>query len=140
MPGKHETIIRHYYNDVFCAVKINIAATDPYLGDAFIAHHLPLARQGHDEYKKFISMLASSFSEMNRIHIHDLFSCDDRVVARWSWSGKHTAEFMGIPATSCKITMKGIDIFRLSDGKITNLWQEIDMMGILQQISAPPAQ
>jgi hypothetical protein len=33
--------------------------------------------------------------------------------------------------------MKGIDIFRLAGGKIADLWQEIDVMGLLQQISAP---
>jgi predicted ester cyclase len=44
---------------------------------------------------------------------------------------------MGIPATGQRITVKGIDIFRLAEGKIADLWQEMDLLGILQQISVP---
>jgi predicted ester cyclase len=81
--------------------------------------------------------LAANFSGVDHIEIHDLFSCGDKVAARWSWSGRHTTEFMGIPATNRLVTMKGIAIFRLAEGKIVELWQEMDIMGILQQVSAP---
>jgi predicted ester cyclase len=43
---------------------------------------------------------------------------------------------MGIPATGRRIRVKGIDIFRLAEGKIVDLWQEIDLLGIVRQISA----
>jgi predicted ester cyclase len=82
-------------------------------------------------------MLATSFRELAPIAACDLFSYDDKVVARWSSSGVHNAEFMGIPATGRRVMLKGIDLFHLREGKIIDLWQEIDIMGILQQISAP---
>ena len=46
---------------------------------------------------------------------------------------------MGIPATGRRVTVKGIAIFRLADGKIADLWQEMDIIGLLQQICAPTA-
>jgi predicted ester cyclase len=82
-------------------------------------------------------MLALSFGELTPIAACELFSCGNKVVARWSSSGLHRGEFMGIPATGRRVTLKGIDLFRLVDGRIADLWQEIDLMGILQQISAP---
>src|SRR5690606_35897276 len=92
-----------------------------------------------EAYKQFISMLAMSFGEIDHLVVCDIFSRDDKVVARWSWRGKHTAEFMGVPATHRQITIRGIDIFRLTGGVIVDLWQEIDMMRILQQIMALPS-
>jgi steroid delta-isomerase-like uncharacterized protein len=137
MSDKHEAIIRRYYHDLFGMGRREMKAIDHYMAADFVAHDLPLAQKSCEDYMRFISMFEASFSDMNHI-IRDIFSCDDKVVARWSWTAKHTAEFMGIPATNRQITIKGIDIYRLTDGKIANLWQEIDIMGILQQISAPP--
>src|SRR5687768_5844613 len=119
MSEKPEAIIQRFYDEIFSVFsdgKMNIAAIDRHLADDFIAHDLPLALEGREDYKKFISMIAASFSDMNHINARDIFSCGDKVVARWSWSGKHTAEFMGIPATHRQITLKGIDIFCLADG------------------------
>ena len=138
MSDMHEATIRGYYNDVFNSGKMDVTAIDQYVGADFAAHGLPLAQGDREGYKRFVSMFTASFREMNHIKVCDIFSCGDKVVARWSWTGKHAAEFMGIPATNRQITMKGIDIFRLADRKIVDLWQEIDFMGILQQVSAPP--
>ena len=82
-------------------------------------------------------MFAASFGDTKRIESHDVISNGNRVVVRWSRACRHTGEFMGIPATGQQVMVKGIDIFRLSGGKIADLWQEIDIMGILQQLSAP---
>jgi steroid delta-isomerase-like uncharacterized protein len=138
MSETDEAIIRCYYSDMFSMRKMDIAATDQYMVDDFVAHDLPLALEGREDYNKFVSMFATSFSELNHIDVRDIFSSDDKVVTRWSCTGKHTAEFMGIPASNRLITLKVIDIFRLAEGKIADLWQEIDIMGILEQISTPP--
>ena len=138
MSEKHEAIIRCFYrHDVFSIGIMDRATIERYLADDFVGHDLPFGLKGRDGYTTYMSLLAVSFSERNHIDVRDIFSTGDKVVARWSWRAKHTAEFMGIPATNRQITMKGIDIFRLAEGKIVDLWQEVDIMGILQQLSAP---
>lgn len=132
-----EVVVRRYYAEIFVAGTMNRAAIERYFAADFVAHDLPLGLHGREGYIKFVGMVATSFRELTPITAGDLFSCDDKVVARWSSSGIHSAEFMGIPATGRRVTLKGIDLFRLREGKIADLWQEIDMMGILQQISAP---
>ena len=133
-----EAIVRCYYDEIFRAGTLNRAAIERYFAADFVAHDLPLGLCGRAGYTQFVSMLATSFRELTPIAACDLFSCGDKVVARWSSSGMHSAEFMGIPASGRRVTLKGIDLFRLVEGKIADLWQEIDIMGILQQISAPP--
>ena len=137
MSEKNKAVIRHFYADVFAVGTMNIAVIDHYLTDDFTGHDLPSGLNGRDGYKKFVGMFSASFGETTPIEAHQIISCGDKVVARWSGSGMHTGEFMGIPATGRWITLKGIDIFGLAEEKIVDLWQEMDLMGILQQISLP---
>jgi predicted ester cyclase len=52
--------------------------------------------------------------------------------------GTHQGTFMGIPPTGKRVKVSGIDIFRLTGGKIVERWAEIDTPGMLQQIGAIP--
>jgi predicted ester cyclase len=45
---------------------------------------------------------------------------------------------MGIPATGKQITIKGIEVFRIADGKIVEVWASMDNLGMLQQLGAIP--
>ena len=63
----------------------------------------------------------------------------DKVVMRWTATGTHTGELMGIPATGKRIKMTGIGIVRVAAGKITELWIESDQMGLMQQLGVVPA-
>jgi steroid delta-isomerase-like uncharacterized protein len=137
MPEKNKSVVQHFYNDVFSAGRINLAAIDQYFADNFVGHDLPPGLNGREGYRKFVGMFAASFSDLAQIEALDVINNRDKIVVRWSSVGRHTAEFMGIAASGQRVTVKGIDIFRLADGKITDLWQEIDLLGILQQISVP---
>jgi len=41
---------------------------------------------------------------------------------------------MGVPPTGKAITMTGIEIFRIENGKIAELWGEANLMGLAQQL------
>lgn len=132
-------IVRTFYADLVQGGSLNHAALDAHVAAAFRGHHLPPGCAGREGYKKFLQLWGCSFSEVTPIEVCDLFSAGDKVVVRWSCTSWHSGEFMGFAATRRRITTKGIDIFRARDGKIVELWQELDLLGILQQISAPPA-
>lgn len=135
MSEKNKEVIRRFYDDVFTVGKMNITAMEQHLAADFVGHDLPPDLNGREGFKKFVGMLAASFSDTTQIEAHEVIGNNDKIVVRWSSTGRHTGEFMGIPATGQRITLKGIDIFRLAEGKIADLWQEMDMLGILQQIS-----
>jgi len=48
--------------------------------------------------------------------------------------GTHEGEFMGIPATGKKIEVSGIIISRIENGKFVEEWEEMDMLGLMQQL------
>ncbi len=62
----------------------------------------------------------------------------DRVVARWTGTGTHTAEFNGIPPTGKAISVAAVHLFRLEGGKIAEQWCVWDTLGLLQQLGVVP--
>ena len=62
----------------------------------------------------------------------------DKVVNRWSVSGTHKGEFMGVAPTGKRVTITGIQICRIVDSKVVEDWTEADFMGLMQQLSAVP--
>jgi predicted ester cyclase len=45
---------------------------------------------------------------------------------------------MGLPPTGKAITMTGIEIFRIREGTIAELWGEANLMGLMQQLGILP--
>ena len=59
---------------------------------------------------------------------------DDLVTAYVTYNATHQAEFLGVPATGKAVTWSIIDIFRVKDGKVVELWHNIPTEDILEQI------
>jgi predicted ester cyclase len=60
------------------------------------------------------------------------------VVARFTESGTHQGEFMGIAPTGRRMSVTEIGILRLVDGKVVESWYEVDMLGLMQQLGVFP--
>ncbi len=52
-----------------------------------------------------------------------------------SAKGYPTREVNGHSPTGKSVTVTGFDLFRIEGGKITEMWQEADELGMLQQLS-----
>lgn len=60
------------------------------------------------------------------------------MVARLTQSGTHLGIFLGIPPTGKRVTVTGIEIFRLAGGKIVEHWNNYDDLGLFQQLGVLP--
>jgi len=77
----------------------------------------------------------------SRVTIDDMVAEGDQVVTKKTFTGTHTGEFAGIPATGKPVTLQFVDIMRLRDGKIVEHWNCIDQLSFMQQLGAiPPMQ
>lgn len=64
-----------------------------------------------------------------------LFGEDDKVVQRWTTVGTHTgSDLFGVRATSRRLTITGINEFRIDGGRIVERWGTIDALGVLLQL------
>jgi steroid delta-isomerase-like uncharacterized protein len=66
--------------------------------------------------------------------ITHLFADGNQVAIRYEVTATHHAEMFGIPATGKQFTSTGIVIYEMKDGKILTSWQELDLMGIMNQL------
>jgi predicted ester cyclase len=60
------------------------------------------------------------------------------VVERFTASGTHQGDLMGVPGTGATIALRGMNIFRISDGKIVERWGQLDQLGVLHQLGLTP--
>ncbi len=72
-------------------------------------------------------------------NVHEVIATGDRAVTRWTGTGVHQADLMGIPATGRAISVEAISVMRIEDGRIAEHWCTWDTLGLLQQIGAVPA-
>lgn len=88
-------------------------------------------------FNAYVSMIRAAFPDI-RFTIEDILAVDDTVVARWSARLTHHGEFFGIPPTRKKATLTGIHIYHCRDGRIAEEWQELNALGLMQQLGALP--
>ncbi len=71
--------------------------------------------------------------------VHEVLDAgSDTVVTRWTGSGTHTGELLGIAPTGKSVNVDGIWIHRIADGKIVETWNVWDTLGMLQQLGVAP--
>jgi predicted ester cyclase len=61
------------------------------------------------------------------------------VASRWTARGTHRGELMGIAPTGKQVTVTGINIERIANGKLVEGWSNYDTLGMLQQLGVIPA-
>jgi predicted ester cyclase len=71
--------------------------------------------------------------------IDDIVTEGDLSMIRMTWEATHTGPFGDIPASGKRIKVTSTGIDRVVNGKITEGWGELDMLGMLQQMGAIPA-
>ena len=118
--------------------KGDLAAADALLHPGFSLHTpLPTPGPGIEAMNNVIVTCRAAFHGLN-VTIEDIMADEDKVTARFTARGIHKGEFMGLPPTGKAITMTGIEIFRIKEGKIAELWGEANLMGLLQQLGILP--
>jgi predicted ester cyclase len=61
----------------------------------------------------------------------------DFVAGRWTATGTHIGSWAGVEPTGRSMEFSGINVFRFSNGKVVELWNHRDALGLMQQLGAP---
>lgn len=117
----------------------NPAIIDELMAPDYV-HHDVLSPEafGLDGYKQFAHRYLSAFPDL-QMTIHDEVVAGDRIVTRWTATGTHDGDLPGLPRTGKKISVTGITIARLSNGKFVESWNNWDAFGMLRQLGAIPS-
>ena len=94
---------------------------------------------GPELYKHRVRQMTTGFPDL-RITIEDTIAEKEKLVVSWVISGTHKGEFMEIPATGRKISVEGITIHHIQNGKILDSYARWDVLDLMRQLGAVPTQ
>ncbi len=78
-------------------------------------------------------MLRAAFPDLHYT-VEDQIAEGDKVVTRYMASGTHQSELMRIAPTGNWVEITGISITRIQDGRIEEIWENYDTLGMMQQL------
>jgi len=98
----------------------------------------PEPMRGPAGYLAIIEMMRGGFPDIQWT-LEEMVAEGDKVAARFTMRGTHLGTFFGTPSTGKKIAVQALNIYRLSRGQIIEETGQPDLLGLLQQIGAVPA-
>ena len=132
----NKAIVRRYIEEAWN--KGNVSVIDDLMSEDYARHvsgcPAPLTREGH---KKRILQIHRALPDVT-MTVEDMIAAGDRVVSRVVLRGTQRDTFMGIPATGRQVTITGIDIARVVNGRLVEHWAEMDTLGLIKQLGALP--
>lgn len=82
-------------------------------------------------FKRFFGIVSEAFPDF-KLEIDNLIAKEDKVMVRYTISGTQRGHFLGLAPTNEPMTISGLDVFRLDNGKV------IEHSNAAHQISALP--
>jgi len=131
----NKDILRRYIEEVWN--QKNLDVLDELMSTDVINHSPARYELGLEAHKQVMSTYLTGFPDIHTT-ADDIIAEGDKVVNRWTATGTHQGELMGVPATGKKVAWTGITVVRFADGKIVEMWWAYDVLGILQQIGVIP--
>jgi steroid delta-isomerase-like uncharacterized protein len=129
---------RRFFEEIVNARQLGVA------DEIFAAEHTyhdpasPMIGRGPEGMKQLISMYLAAYPDLHHT-VEDVITEGDKVVTRWTGTGTHQGDLLGIPPTGKPAKVMGIWIHRLAGGKIVESWNVWDTLGMLQQLGVVPA-
>jgi predicted ester cyclase len=125
-PTTYKALVAEFIDALF--TRGELEAVDRYLAPGFV---------NHDPFPGFTAdrQAFPDWHAGQEAHIAE----GDLVAERFTARGTHQGELMGVAPTGREVTLAGINIFRVQDGKIIERWGRTDDLGFLQQLGIVPA-
>jgi steroid delta-isomerase-like uncharacterized protein len=136
-PQENTAIVRRLVEEAQAGGKLYVI--DELISPDFVDHSawpgIPANREG---VRQIFSMFQAALGDL-QVVIHDQIAEADRVATRKTLRGRHQSNLLGVPPSGNVISIEVIDILRVRDGLITDHWNLVDQLGLLQQLGLVPA-
>jgi steroid delta-isomerase-like uncharacterized protein len=120
---KNKLLVREFLGEAWG--KGNMAAVDEFMAADYVEHphpsNLPAGTEG---LKQLIAAYRTAFPDL-KVTLDDIFAEGEMVAFRWSVSGTHLGDWLGIPPTGNHVTATGITLFRIASGNVIESWTSI---------------
>jgi len=89
--------------------------------------------RGPEGYKQFETAFFKGFPDWIET-IEDIIAEEDKVWVRFTGTGTHKGEWRGLAPTGKKVTFRGVQIWRIVDGKVASKDSILDLLDALRQL------
>lgn len=129
---QNKAIVREFIDRLF--TKGDLGAVDDLLAEDFINNDPPFGASADREgMRGAAAMFRAAFPDWHS-DLGLLIGEEDLVVEQFTASGTQRGEIMGVSATGRTVTLPGIQIFRIRNGRIVERWGRLDDLGVLSQL------
>ena len=127
----NQALVQRFYDKVF--TQKNMAALNDLFATDFVPHDLDA-----QELPAGIDGTIAAFPDLKTTVTQWVIE-GDMITAMVTFTGTQTGDFLGVAPTGKSVTFSIIDIWRVQDGKIAELWHDVPNNEILAQIGGPAA-
>jgi steroid delta-isomerase-like uncharacterized protein len=139
MPADNHSIVRQLYEVIWNKRRLEVLSELVSPSHALHGPNFSGSSIGPEAYRRQVALFLAGFPDLHWT-IEDTVTEKEKVVILWNFTGTHKGEFMGVPATNKKVSIEGITIHEIGNGKIMDSYVNWDTWGLMQQIGAVPAQ
>jgi predicted ester cyclase len=136
----NEDAVRRFLGELLSGGDLGVA--DEIMADNVVIHTLdsftPDFGTGPEAMKQIVSWYHGALSNF-RVIPDDLIITEDKVISRFTITGKHTGDLPNLQATGIEISVEGIDIYHIEKGKILEVWHTADIFGMMQTLGVVPS-
>jgi steroid delta-isomerase-like uncharacterized protein len=119
LQAKNKVVARRVFDEIFNQGKFQVA--DEIYAPEFQNHGLH-ASADLKEDQDAVHAEKKAFPDL-RMSVEDMVADGDKVAVLWTFHGTHTgAGYEGLPATGTPVELRGITIWRITDGRIREEW------------------
>ncbi len=83
----------------------------------------------------FVEQYRNALSDI-QFNITHVIADEDYATFRFEATATHKGTLMGIPATGKKVTVSGVVIHKVENGRFAKSWNEVDLLGLKMQLEA----
>lgn len=138
-PEENVRTAHRYFDEVMSQGKLEVIREIMTPDFAFIIPTQPAPIAGFEAFSGFVTYLRNAFPDI-KFTVEREVAADNKVATRWTITGTHRGEFLGMAASGNAIKDYGVDIFTFEGGKIKTVHVNENDWGLFQQLQARPAE
>ncbi len=128
-------MVEKFYEEVWN--KGNLDVADELIASDYVRHDLRPGNPPRPEgMKRIASDLRAAFPDLH-LAVTFMVAENDMIVARWVTTGTHKGSWGAVEPTGKRAEFSGVNIWRFARGKVVELWNYRDDLGLMQQLGVP---
>ena len=137
MSETNKALIRSLFEEA--VNKGNLNVVDENLSTDYVYREPTVGeRRGTANMRELITMYRNAFQDM-KLTIDQQIAEGDTVVTRWTATGIHRGELFGVPPTGRTVSVQGVLVSRIVNGKVVEENELYDALGMMRQLGVVPA-